>query len=163
MTSHAIFVKMSQRTLLVSRVAQKKISQGLLYFRYVLRSPVLFLVVTLTLFINLSDMIVWLFDALKRFSDSDRIELHLTELISNATLPPRSVARSCHLITNSAKSVILWKINCNSCSFVILFIHRAVIVFTSLVNWLASWVREMCEKSATFRYLGNHSSIGAVR
>ena len=43
----------------------------------------------------------------KRFSDSDRIELHLTELISNATLPPRSVARSCHLITNSAKSVIL--------------------------------------------------------
>ena len=111
MTSHAIFVKMSQRTLLVSRVAQKKISQGLLYFRYVLRSPVLILVVTLTLFINLSDMIVWLFDALKRFSDSDRIELHLTELISNATLPPRSAARSCHLITNSAKSVILWKIN----------------------------------------------------
>ena len=107
MTSHAIFAKMSQRTLLVSRVAQKKISHGLLYFRYVLRSPVLFLVVTLTLFINLSDMIVWLFDALKRFSDSDRIELHLTGLISNATLPPRSVARSCHLITNSAKSVIL--------------------------------------------------------
>ena len=67
----------------------------------------LFLVVTLTLFINLSDMIVWLFDALKRFSDSDRIELHLTELKSNATLPPRSAARSCHLITNSAKSVIL--------------------------------------------------------
>lgn len=96
--------------------------QGLLYFRYVLRSPVLFLVVTLTLFINLSDMIVWLFDALKRFSDSDRIELHLTELISNATLPPRSVARSCHLITNSAKSVILWKINCNSCKVLWFFL-----------------------------------------
>lgn len=45
-----------------------------------------FLVVMLMLFINLFDMIVWLFDVLKRFFDFDRIELYLIELKSNVML-----------------------------------------------------------------------------
>lgn len=54
-TNHAIFIKMSLQALHVSRVSQYWVSLVLLYFRWnVERSPVLILVVTLKLFMNLS-------------------------------------------------------------------------------------------------------------